>query len=424
MDRELPSEVVRSRQIKKIMLPIIILASMILSVMIFRAVLSPSLKISSVKLALAETGSIEDAITASGTVIPEYEQIITSPIKSGIAGLQHKAGDHVEPGESLIKLNKEFALLDYNRMSDELDLKLNQKIKLELEIQRILADLNTQYEIKKLKIKFDESRLGMEEKLMNLGVGSREAYDVAKLSLEISRKELEYLEEQMENQRQSLKADLREHVLIIQIAERNLEELRRQLELAEVKSDISGVVTWVDENIGAAVKPGDILAKVADLSSFKIEAKISDIHAGKLSIGSPVRVRIENTDLPGIIDGIRPTIINGIVTFTVALDENNHPKLRSNLRVDVFVILDVREDIIRVENGPFVNGSGIQDIFVVEGNKAVRKTVTIGATNFDFVEILDFVDPGDKVIISDMEKYIHHQEINLNYDILDGAGND
>ena len=118
----------------------------------------------------------------------------------------------------------------------------------------------------------------------------------------------------------------------------------------------------------------------------------------------------------GTITSIRPTIENGIITFIVELNKKSNEALRSNLRVDVFVVTSFKDNVIRVANGPFVNGSGVQDIFVVEGDKAVRRTVTIGATNFDFVEIENDVEVGEEVIISNMEDYIHTDEVDIKND--------
>ena len=223
---------------------------------------------------------------------------------------------------------------------------------------------------------------------------------------------LEILQKQMENQRKSLEADITEHDLEIRITERNLQELRRQLRLAEAKSESDGVVTWVADRIGSAVNVGDPLARIADLNSFKVEGSISDMHSDKLKLDGPIKVRVSGIDLYGKIVNIDPSMENGIARFIVELEQNNHANLRPNLRVDVFVITNTKENVVRVENGPFVNGSGIQDIFVIDDDKAIRKTVTIGAVNFDYVEITDQVHPGDEVITSDMTKYIQHTEIN------------
>jgi len=124
-------------------------------------------------------------------------------------------------------------------------------------------------------------------------------------------------------------------------------------------------------------------------------------------------VRIGEQNLKGIISGIQPTIQNGIITFSVRLEDKTNRELRSNMRVDIFVITSFKSGIVRVKNGPFVNGSGEQDIFILNGKTAVRRRAFIGDSNFDWVEIKEGVQPGDKVIISDMERYIHRATITI-----------
>ena len=95
------------------------------------------------------------------------------------------------------------------------------------------------------------------------------------------------------------------------------------------------------------------------------------------------------------------------------LDDKTNESLRSNLRVDVFVIISSKTGIIRVENGPFINGSGRQDVFVVDGDDAYRRTVVVGDTNFDWAEIESGLEPGEEVIITNMEDHIHQKKIKI-----------
>jgi len=144
-----------------------------------------------------------------------------------------------------------------------------------------------------------------------------------------------------------------------------------------------------------------------------VEAEVSDIHIDKLKIDGLAKVRLNEKQLTGRISGIRPTIQNGVVTFTVELDDKTNESLRSNLRVDVDVVTSTIDNIIRAKNGPYVNGSGIQEIFVIEGEKAYKRKVEIGATNFYYVEIQSGVKEGEEVITSNMEDYIHRNEIKI-----------
>ena len=413
MDRELPAGFKRTQKLKRYFTLIIIVFVVVLALIGFRSLLKSKINRSMIRIAVAEIGAIEATITASGAVIPEYEQVITSPIQSKIKQILYRAGEQIKAGESILQLNKEFIQIAYEKLQDELELKVNKKSQLSLKLERSQIDLQAAYDIKKLQTDAIASQLEQEKHLFEIGAGTKANLDRAALNLDVSHRELKQFQNQIENQQKSLGADLKELDLQISIQQKNIAELSRQMELAEAKADRDGVITWVNDNIGAAVNKGDIIARVADLSSFRVEANISDIHAAKLQIGSPVKIRIGERNLRGEIANIRPTIQNGVITFIIKLNDKTNELLRSNLQVDVSVITSFKENVIRVANGPFINGSGPQDIFIVEGDKAIRKRVTVGATNFDYVEIESNVEVGDEVIISDMSDYIHRKEVEI-----------
>lgn len=407
LDRELTTKQLLQRRFKTILRSIILILIIIIGFFSLRSIFTPSLEKSKIIIAIAERSRIEDAISASGTVIPAFEQVITSPIKSTVVEVYHQAGEKIAAGSAILKLNKEFVHLELERLEDELKLHQNTKVQLNLALERNRTELQAQHDIKKLSLELLLSKLNQAEHLYGIGAGSKDHLDQARLNLEIARRELVLLENTIENEEKTLKADIREIDLKIGIQEKSIEEIERQLELADIRADRNGVITWVNENIGATIQPGEIVARIADLTSYKVEGRISDIHISRLKLGAPVRVRVNQRDLAGAITGIKPTIKGGTITFYIELAEKTDPNLRSNLRVDVFVITAYKDNIIRVKNGPFVNGPGVQNIFIVVGDKAIRKTVRIGATNLDFVEIENEIGAGDRIIISDMEKYKH-----------------
>jgi len=413
VDRELSSSQIRKETFIKSVKFFAVGMVFIFLVLFLRNLLQSSVKRSQILTAVAEIGDIEGALTASGIVVPEFELIITSPIESKVEQVFFRSGEAIPKDSSILKLNKDAIQNSMEQLKDELALKINRKEQLKLKIQRGLIDLNAQYDINKLQIQFLESKLDVQKHLNKIGVGIQEELNQAILNLEIARRELEQLEKRIDNEKKSLDADLTELELEIQIQRKTIRNLDRQLELANVKSDKAGVITWVNDDIGATVHPGDIVARVADLSSFKVEGKISDIHASKMMIGNPVRIRIGDLNLNGLIAGIQPTIQNGIISFTVQLADKTNRELRSNLRVDVFVITSYENDVVRVKNGPFINGSGEQEIFIVDGKSATRRRVLIGASNFDWVEVKEGLRSGETVIISDMERNIHRESLTI-----------
>ena len=97
----------------------------------------------------------------------------------------------------------------------------------------------------------------------------------------------------------------------------------------------------------------------------------------------------------------------------VALAERAHPSLRPNLRVEVFIVTDHRDRALRVRKGSSTSGDGVQQVFVVRGDLAVRTRVRFGVASFDFVEALEGLSAGDEVVVSDMTDYQRLSSIRL-----------
>ena len=127
----------------------------------------------------------------------------------------------------------------------------------------------------------------------------------------------------------------------------------------------------------------------------------------------PAIVRINETQLKGHVINVSPSIQNSIISFEVQLDERNNKQLRPNMKVDVFLVTAVHSRILKVANGPAFKGSSAQDIFVLKNGKAEKRAVHIGLSNFDFVELLNGVKPGDVVITSDMTEYKNSDEVTI-----------
>jgi HlyD family secretion protein len=221
------------------------------------------------------------------------------------------------------------------------------------------------------------------------------------------------LENEISSKQQSMKVDIKESEIAAHIQQNDLYELERKLKLADIVANRSGVVTWINKNIGAAIKEGESLARIADLGSFKVTGNISDNYIDQLHNGMNVIIRINETPMQGRIANIHPAIQNEVGTFDIELEEKSNPMLRPEMKVDVFLITATHRGVLRVANGPTFKGLNTQDIFVVENSKAVRRTVHIGMSNFDFVEIMDNVRPGEVVITSDMSGYKNAREISI-----------
>jgi HlyD family secretion protein len=127
----------------------------------------------------------------------------------------------------------------------------------------------------------------------------------------------------------------------------------------------------------------------------------------------PAIVRINDYQFRGSVSGINPSVQNGLISFDIQLEDKSNKQFRPNMKVDVFLVTNVHNNILRVANGPAFKGGLTQQIFVLNNHKAERRMVHIGLTSFDYVELKDNVKPGEKIITSDMSNYTNTQEINI-----------
>jgi HlyD family secretion protein len=211
-----------------------------------------------------------------------------------------------------------------------------------------------------------------------------------------------------------MRVEMRESEIDAAIQQNVLSDLERKLKLADIVAGRAGVVTWVNKNIGSSIKEGESLARIADLGSFKVVGSIADTYIDQLHSGMTAIIRINETQIRGRVVNIYPSVQNSIVSFDIQLDDRSNKLFRPNMKVDVFLVTAMNNNILRVANGPAFKGPPLQDIFVLKDGKATRRTVHIGMTNFDYVEIKDNVQPGDSVITSDLSEYKNAKEIIIN----------
>jgi HlyD family secretion protein len=127
----------------------------------------------------------------------------------------------------------------------------------------------------------------------------------------------------------------------------------------------------------------------------------------------PARVKLDDaTLLDGTITSVDPRIENGVVRFWVDLDAASHPKLRNNLRVDVFAVTGARNNVLRVRRGQ-LGDSERDGVFIVRGDLAVRVPVRFGLAGEESLEIVEGAREGDEIVISNMTDYQGAKELRL-----------
>ena len=405
MDREISKEIRIKEKRKSIIKWVIGLGSVAGSIVLVLSLIQPTLKMDDVIVSKVDKGIIEVSVNASGKVIPAFEEIINSPINSRILEIYKRGGDSVDVGTPILKLDLQRAETDFQKLLDEEQMKRLQLEQLRVNIRSKLSEMEMKLKVSRMELSRKEVELRNERYLDSLGAGTTDKVRQAELSFTVGELQLKEDEQKYLNEQALGKADLKVKELELNIFRKGLAETKRTLEDAQVRSPRKAILTYVNSELRAQVVQGAKIAIVSDLSHFKIDGEIADTYGDRIATGNKVMVKIGSEKLNGTVSDITPLSKNGVISFTVQLDNDNHPRLRSGLKTDVYVMNAVKEDVMRIANGSYYVGKGDYELFVIKGGNLIKKKIRLGDSNFEFVEVIDGLQPGDKVIISDMTDY-------------------
>lgn len=415
MDREISKSERNKAKRKRWIRYGLIACAVIIGLILIASTTKTSVARADLLIATADTGTIDVTVTGSGSVRPAFEEIITSPINSRIVEVYLQSGDSVEVGTPLLRLDLQSTETEVNRLSDQISIKQHEFRQQQVTSGTHLSDLAMQVKVKEMTLSRLEAELRNERYLDSIGSGTGDRVRQAELAVATGRLELEQLRQQLVNERQVAAAGENVKHLDIDIANRALHEMQRTLKDAEVRSPRKAILTFIADQIGEKVGEGQKLAVIADLAHFRVEAEISDSYAGRVTVGSKTTVRIGKERLSGVVANITPQSDNGLIRFSVRLDEDAHPKLRAGLKTDVYVSCEVVDDAVRIPNGSYYTGPGSYSLFLMaeDGKEMKKREVKLGKSNYEFVEVDSGIRPGEKVIISDMSRFKDSQSLKI-----------
>lgn len=414
MDRELTKEEkkkIQQRRMFRIGAPLFLVVAAIVVVILL---MGSSIAEENLQLSDVQKGEIETSVDASGKVVPSYEETVVSPVSTRLMEVYCQEGDKVDSGAPLLRLDLQSAETDVRKMTDELSMRKISTRQTSLNSTTLLTNLEMKIKAKEMSVAELKAEVENEKRLDSLGSGTGDRVRQAELAYRTGMLELEQMRKELVNEREAQAAAYRSKQLEEGITAKNLEVLQRTLDDARVKAPHAATVTYISSSIGSSIGPGEKLAVLADLSRFKIKAEMPEGESSKLTPGAKAIVRIGSKKLSGKVAHVQPQSANGIVNFTVRLDNENDPALKAGLRTNVSVVYDVLPDVMMIRNGAYYKGPGSYQMFVLtEENRLEKRMLQLGDSNFEFVEVRSGLKPGERVAINDMSDYMKYSSLKV-----------
>jgi HlyD family secretion protein len=182
-----------------------------------------------------------------------------------------------------------------------------------------------------------------------------------------------------------------------------------------VRAGISGVLVELSHQVGEHVAPGTTLAKVVQPDQLKASLKIAETQARDIQIGQPAEIDTHNGVIDGKVTRIDPAVVAGTVTVDVELAGALPLGARPDLSVDGTIDLDRMTDVLFVGRPAFGNENSTISLFKLsaDGKTAVRVPVKVGRASVNSIQVLEGLQDGDTVILSDMSRWDSTDRIRL-----------
>ena len=376
---------------------------------------APSVDRAAVWVDTVKRGPMLRLVRGSGTLVPEDIRWINTTTQGRVERILLRPGATVTASTVILELSNpelqqsvqdaqlahQSALAGYENRKAELESNLLQQ-------QSELASIETQYNNSALNLKAQEELLkdGLVSLLQVQQIRSQTADLKNRLSI---------AQKRFENSQNGMKSQLAPQEA--EVAQRRAQyDLRlQQLENLKVKAGMAVVLSQVPVEVGQTIGPGTNLARVADPTRLKAEVRIAETQTKDIRIGQIAEVDTRNGIIPGRVIRIDPTATGGTVGVDISLEGALPPGARPDLSVDGTITLEKLPDVIKVGRPAFGQENSTVMLFKLDGNgEAHRVQVRLGRTSVNEIEILEGLQPGDQVILSDMSAQDAYDRIRLN----------
>ena len=369
-----------------------------------------------VNIATVEHGEFNDYVRLTGSVQP-MTTVQLSPLESGVVErIVAEEGTQVKRGDVILEMSNNS--LSMQILQSEADLAEKQNIlrntMISMEQERLALrqeKLQLDLEVSRLKRTFEQNQSLYNDKLLAREdyLRSKEDYELA-----VGRRNL-VLERQRQDSlyRSSQVTQMEESLLSMQ---RNMELIRQRVDNLKVKAPIDGEVGMLDAVLGQSLQQGANIGQVNDLTTYKVQAQVDEHYIDRVTTGLVASFERQDTRYEMQLRKVYPEVRNGQFKADFRFVGDAPENIRSGQTYYLNLQLGEAAEAILIPRGSFYQATGGKWIYVLDatGEKAYRREIRIGRQNPQYYEVIEGLQPGEKVIVSSYDNFGDNEVLILN----------
>ncbi|MDH3621169.1 MAG: efflux RND transporter periplasmic adaptor subunit [Gammaproteobacteria bacterium] len=378
-----------------------------------------SLSVDSQRVAVSDVtvGTFEDFIPLRGRLVPRRTVFLDAIEGGRVEQILVEDGALVEAGDMIAVLSNTNLQLEVLGREAAVTEQLNnmRTIELQLEQNRLAHKRNLveiDYQITRLTREITRQR-----ELITKNLVSQSTVDQLEDELTYFRNRREVTLESQATDARMQEQQLRQ----LRVAGTQLEEglalARANLEDLSVRAPVAGKLSGFNIEIGQSITRGGRLGQVDDPDAYKLNVEINEYYLGRVDLQQEAVAEHNGRNLGLQISKIYPDVSEGQFQVDMLFDKDPEG-LRRGQTLQVRLTLGDDADAVLIPNGSFYQDTGGNWIFVVspDGSEAIKRSVSMGRRNENFIEVLDGLEPGEQVITSPYTSFVGMDRLSLNDD--------
>ena len=354
------------------------------------------------RTAVVERGPFVRDVAATGIVVAAISPTLFAEAPGTII-YKVRAGDSVRAGDVLGTVESAALTNQYEQERATLasiEASLNRQA---IEVRRTILKSSQDTDLAKVQITAAEREFKRAKDAWAIHAIPERDFERARDDVETAKLNYTHATETGGLEKDSLQLELRSQRAQRDAQALKVGRLRERVDALTLKSPVAGMVATLSQAERAQVAENAPLVTVVDLTALEIEFQVSESYANEIRSGMNAEIALDGRQFTGAVAGISPDVRNAQVTGRVRFAAQ--PKgLRQNQRASVRIVLDERNDVLKVARSPF-SDSDSKFAYVVQDDAAVRTPVEFGAAAIGEIEIRNGLKVGDTVVLSDMRDY-------------------
>ncbi|TQV88560.1 efflux RND transporter periplasmic adaptor subunit [Aliikangiella coralliicola] len=376
----------------------------------------PSVENEKVWVGEVKRGEFSHEIRGVGNLVAADNRWISTASAGIVERVLVKPGARVSGDSILIKLRNPELEQDYKQAEWEYNAAEAQFLALKAEIE----EKNLEYEMLVAEAKMEVELALMNEKaqkpLAEKNIISAIDFENSKLRARQSQLMLRIRSERQKRRAEVAKARLAAEEAKVWMFRNQVERMRAQVEALEVRAGFDGVVQQIPIELGQQIQVGTSVARVANPQELIAELQVQEVHAEKLSLDLVVIIDTRNELLNGKVIRIDPRVDKGNVQVDVEFNSQLSNSVRPDLSVTGTILVEKIADTLFIDRPAGVSANSESLLYIVDPSTLVarKSLVSFGSASVSQIEILNGLQLGEKVVLSDTTEFRQHNSIQIN----------